>query len=340
MDNSFGNTIEEIKDITQDLMNKFELSIDEDNLGLVQKPFFYLSVLEEIFGIDHIFYTDEMREQFLLLSQSDQLEFIINFLSEKILEQEIEDLSGSEIVNGNLDHIKKLLKIFSFLSTQNNQFDGKPEMIPEEDSKYENLNTYNTKSDIYKNENSHKGKISEILDGKDSQSSFKPRPTREKEKELKENINHTNFQKKNSKFKKSGLKIKTDSKISDLETHSKTSNQSKINKIEKDIEDYLKCQTNSSLGEKVKSSNRSKKKLTRLKSEMDQSQEPNLLPRFEKKNSTSNQNKKRLSLFKRFGKSKRKSANFKRKRQSTIAEESYFEGETDQLSPQTLRGIA
>jgi hypothetical protein len=158
MENSFGNTIEEIKDITQNLMNKFELSIDEDNLGLVQKPFFYLSILEEIFGIDHIFYTEEMKEQFLLLSQAEQLDFIINYLSEKIIGQQIEDLVGSEIVNGNLEHIKKILQIFSFLSNENGDFDdGKPAIIPEEDSKYENLNTYNTKSDINKNETPIKG---------------------------------------------------------------------------------------------------------------------------------------------------------------------------------------
>lgn len=153
-----GNTIEEIKDLTQELMTKFDLSVDEDNLGLVQKPFFYLSILEEIFGIDNIFFTDEIRERFLLLSEAEQLDFIINFLTERVLNQQIEDLTGSEIVSGNLEHIRKFLQIFAFLSSQKSEFDdGKPEIIPEEDSKYENQNTYNTKSDVNRNETPMKG---------------------------------------------------------------------------------------------------------------------------------------------------------------------------------------
>ena len=337
MENSFGNTIEEIKEITQDLMNKFELSIDEDNLGLVQKPFFYLSVLEEIFGIDHIFYTDEMKEQFLLLSQGDQLEFIINFLTEKILKQKIEDLSGIEIVNGNLDHIKKLLNIFSFLSNEYNQFDdGKPAVIPEEDSKYENFNTYNTKSDIYKNENFNKGKISEILEKKESKISLSSRSNLDKE-----NINKTNLPKKNSKFKKSGLKIKTSSKIENQNITTDLTNKSKINKIEKDIEDYLNSQSSSLHTMNTSKSKISKKKFKRLKSEIEQSHEQRLVPRFEKRHTTEDETENRLSIFKRFGSSKRKIPKSKKmkKRNSTIKEESYTPTQTDQLNPHVIKGF-
>jgi hypothetical protein len=159
MENSFGNTIEEIKDITQNLMNRYELSIDEDNLGLVQKPFFYLSILEEVVGIDSIFHSNEMKEEFLLLSQPDQLDFIINYLQDKLGDQDIEELAGTEIINGNLEHIKKLLHVFEFLSNQHQKLGFEaPQVIPEEDSKYENLNTYNTKSDLNRAESAIKGK--------------------------------------------------------------------------------------------------------------------------------------------------------------------------------------
>lgn len=159
MENSFGNTIEEIKEITQNLMNKYELSIDEDNLGLVQKPFFYLSILEEVVGIDNIFYTSEMKENFLLLSQADQIDFVINYLHERLMDSELEHLSGDEIIQGNLEHIKKLLHVFEFLSDQHQKAGLEaPGVIPEEDSKYENLNTYNTKSEIHRNESPVKGR--------------------------------------------------------------------------------------------------------------------------------------------------------------------------------------
>lgn len=346
MENSLGNTIEEIKDITQDLMNKFELSVDEDNLGLVQKPFFYLSILEEMFGIDNIFYTHEIRERFLLLSQAEQLDFIINFLTEKVLDQEIEDLTGSEIVNGNLEHIRKFLQIFSFLSCQKSEFDdGKPEIIPEEDSKYENQNTYNTKSDVNKNETPIKGEpkltaemVSQIEEEEPSKLKLDSRQS--SEAVLKENKNDVNLPKKGSVFKKTGMKVKTRSELEEEETGTNSQTQSKISKIEQDIEDYLRGNTRSSVqSSKKRRSSRKFRKKSRVKTEMDQSQEQGLAPRFNKRSTRKSSNHNRLSIFKRFGASKRKSSKTKSKKKVRIAEESEMMNTSDQdhLNPLAIR---
>ena len=158
MEKNFKNSIEEIKEITQSLMSRFDLSIEEDNLGLVQKPFFYLSILEEIFGIDQVFTSENIKEEFLLLSQGEQLDFVVSFMSDKLMSEPIENLSGEEIVNGNLEHIKKLLEIFLFLGKEMEE-NGHPEMIPEEDSRFENFNTYNTKSELNKEHSSQGGSL-------------------------------------------------------------------------------------------------------------------------------------------------------------------------------------
>lgn len=350
MENSLGNTIEEIKDLTQELMTKFDLSVDEDNLGLVQKPFFYLSILEEIFGIDNIFFTDEIRERFLLLSEAEQLDFIINFLTERVLNQQIEDLTGSEIVSGNLEHIRKFLQIFAFLSSQKSEFDdGKPEIIPEEDSKYENQNTYNTKSDVNRNETPMKGSprrlTPEMVSRIDEEHSSKLSPDLANlpESVLKENKNYSNVPNKKSVFKPKTAQVKTHSELVEGDEEPDAQTQSKISKIEQDIEDYLNgnSRTKSSLKSKRKWTNSSRKsrKKSKVKTEMDQSQEQRLAPRFDKKTSEGSAKSNRLSIFKRFGASKRRSSKAKSKKKVRIVEEhtQCDSSAQDELNPLVIR---
>ena len=139
--------IEEIKVLTQTLVSQFELAIENENLGLVQKPLFYLSLLEEMFGIEQVFERKADRRRFIGLSEEQQLEYILGFLGEKVLGQEIGNIDGREIVEGNLGHIQQLLQIFGFLG-QEVARGGHPEAIPEEDSRFENFNTGNTRSEI------------------------------------------------------------------------------------------------------------------------------------------------------------------------------------------------
>jgi hypothetical protein len=153
----------------------------------------------------------------------------------------------------------------------------------------------------------------------------------------KENINLSNIPTSNPKSKKKGLKLQI---TSENQYDNTSNNRSKVSKIENDIEEYLNGQTKSSMKSK-KTTNRSKKsrKRSKLKTEMDMSQDQALMPRFNKKKSQRSDNENRLSIFKRFGASKRKSAKTKpRKKTVQIMEEEYMETEGDELNPLVIRG--
>lgn len=117
-------------------------------------------------------------------------------------------------------------------------------------------------------------------------------------------------------------------------------NQSKISKIEQDLEDYLRGDTQSSAKSRRKvGSSRQARKRSRAKTEMDQSQEHSLVPRFDKKSSRAESN--RLSLFKRFGGTKRRASKKKAKSRAKvrIAEEvdAPLSSERDHLNPRAIR---
>ena len=152
---------------------------------------------------------------------------------------------------------------------------------------------------------------------------------------LKENVNHSNMPKINSKFRKKGLEIKTN--VNKSTEHDESQNQSKLHKIEKDIEDYLNNQTNSSNQSQIKKKNSKKRK--RIKTEAETSQEQRLTPRFDKKTTRSEESENRLSLFKRFGSSKRKSSKAKKKKRPATVEELSEEQIEDQLSPFVIKGV-
>lgn len=152
---------EDLKQMTEELMIRFNLSSQEDNMKLIQKPFFYLSILEEMFGIDNILNNDTIKENFLSLEESDQLDFIIEFISTNIINDSLEHISGKEIVQGNNNHISELLQLLLLISeTHINTNSQDVAVIPEEDSKLENFHTGNTKSD--KKYYSQKSKIKKI----------------------------------------------------------------------------------------------------------------------------------------------------------------------------------
>jgi hypothetical protein len=166
--------------------------------------------------------------------------------------------------------------------------------------------------------------------------------------EMKENINDVNIpKKKGKKNKKQGLKVR--GTWDNMETNNQTNseNQSKIHKIENDIEEYLNNQTSSSIKfgkvsqrkRKSKTKNKMKSK-ARIKTDLEASQEQTLVPRFGQKSTEESPTENRLSIFKRFGASKRKSSkkNFKKKEHLTTVSEAELYHPEEQLSPYVIRG--
>lgn len=193
------NLIEDIKTLTQTLVNQFQLAIEDENLGLVQKPLFYLSLLEEMFGIEQVFEDESYKTRFLELEEGDQIDFILAFLSEKVLGQEIEHIQGDQVVEGDLEQIQQLLQIFAFLG-QEVARGAHPDVIPEEDSRFENFQTGNTRSEINREP---------LLDGIGHSSAF----DKKAEVNLKENQNSSNKKPRTHSKSNKGSHLKVSERV-------------------------------------------------------------------------------------------------------------------------------
>lgn len=157
---------------------------------------------------------------------------------------------------------------------------------------------------------------------------------------LKENKNDSNIPGPGRASKK-GLQVQSKQAQSAFETHSASENQSRLHKIENDIEEYLNSQSqNSSKPHARKAVKRKPKTVhSRVKTDMETSQDQALVPRFEKKK-TSAESQDRLSIFKRFGASKRQVSKKKKKRKKSVrvaTDPSVYDQEPE-LNPHVIRG--
>ena len=117
--------VNELKEIVVKILGSVNLPVKSfDTLAILQSSEFYNTVFEEIFDPE-VFNLEEIRITSKGLDESGCIQLLLDFLAEHVLEIELDHISGHEIRNGNLAHIKNFLQLILALIEATNHDDEK-----------------------------------------------------------------------------------------------------------------------------------------------------------------------------------------------------------------------
>ena len=116
--------IEELKNMVVEIFTNINFPVDSfDTLGILQSSDFYIGVFGSIFDVE-VFDASEVTVVIKRLDESAKIQFLIDFLSESILGIDLDHISGFEILNGNIVHIKNFLQLIIAIINSGDEGNG------------------------------------------------------------------------------------------------------------------------------------------------------------------------------------------------------------------------
>ena len=116
--------IEELKNMVVEIFTNINFPVDSfDTLGILQSSDFYIGVFGSIFDVE-VFDASEVTVVLKRLDESAKIQFLIDFLSESILGIDLDHISGFEILNGNIVHIKNFLQLIIAIINSGDEGNG------------------------------------------------------------------------------------------------------------------------------------------------------------------------------------------------------------------------
>lgn len=109
----------EILQLVDNIFQNLDVVVEAEDIAFVQSEEFYLQILEIIFS-DHVQEFEEFKEYFENKSPGENIQLLIDFLSQSVMGVELSHINGEEIANGNRQHILNLLQLIHELSLMKN----------------------------------------------------------------------------------------------------------------------------------------------------------------------------------------------------------------------------